>query len=266
MNGNVKIWKIVVDSRVPISIVKERIKYYKRLEDNLVRQFNPKTTVIVDPQGEYIGSLSIEPKTLVVCYDECKLQELPRIKVIGLPSLTYEAIAAIYAFYIRSKEPTKTIPHCDNPLPPRDLLYLSRKILESVQVFDNYYVLEPSAIANVVKKLLSRYGLLAYPHKTVISFDNVNGSMMECIVVEVYNKALNKLYESIVKVKDRLVEITIPSLGEFKAAIYPEESIICTCRIGCISGESQEERIAEIPCVVGDATLQATFSSKTSSS
>lgn len=173
--------KLISESRLPVSVAKANISTELDSE--------PAGPVyIVDSRGEPAWRLD-PPRTIIIDYGGAfasGFHDARRVRGLGVPSLTYEAITLIYEFFIRksswrpdySKAFSRDV---------RSGLYLARKILEAIQVFDNYVVLEPSVVAFTIRRVYMNKGLAVDPIKADVEIDVVEGRVHQRIVLKAYS-------------------------------------------------------------------------------
>ena len=173
--------KLISESRLPVSVAKANISTELDSE--------PAGPVyIADSRGEPAWRLD-PPRAIIIDYGGAfasGFRDARRVRGLGVPSLTYEAITLIYEFFIRrnnwrpdySKAFSRDV---------RSGLYLARKILEAVQVLDNYVVLEPSVLAFTIRRVYMNKGLVIDPIKANIEIDVVEGRVHQRIVLKAYS-------------------------------------------------------------------------------
>ncbi len=226
--------KLLSESRVPVSVATERVTVNKLPE--------PQGRVyVVDPRG--IPAWSLEaPDLLVIDYTGMARRlysGATPVSAAGLPALTYEAAALIYEFVVRRRswEPDKTPFSRD----PRQGLYLARKMLEAVTVFDNYIVLEPTVITYTLRRVYLSKGLLIDPEAFRIDVDPVSGTVREEVRLRAYNRRL-KPKGCIVAKFDGFVLLVEDWEGTaFKITVDAAHMKACAAPGLCVSRSEEEQ-------------------------
>ncbi|KSW11971.1 hypothetical protein CF15_04040 [Pyrodictium occultum] len=173
--------RLVTESRLPISVAKSNISMELASEPQ-------EPIYIVDARGEPAWSME-PPRTLIVDYGGAfasAFRGARRVRGLGLPSLTYEAVTLVYEFFIRRRSWRPDYSRAFS----RDLrsgLYLARKLLEALQVFDNYAVLEPSVVAYTLRRVYINKGIALDPEEATMNIDVVEGRVRQRIVLRAYS-------------------------------------------------------------------------------
>lgn len=181
--GGKQLHRLVAESRVPARIVASRV----RLEAP-PRIWGP--VYVVDNRGRPAWELGDPPGTLVVDYAgfyQRSLESATLVSAAGFPSKTYEAVAVVYEFFLRRRGWGPRVSEAYS-VDPRSGLYLARKALEALRVFDNYPLLEPNTIVYTVRRVYMRHGLLIDPDGYSIAIDPVEGRLREEIRLKAYTR------------------------------------------------------------------------------
>ncbi len=218
--GRVPRGKVLVESRVPFRIGLERISFE--------RSWAPSGGgwVLVDPDAS--KRLSSRPERLVVCASPPCPAGLEEGGVLGVGDPVYEAVAIVYAFYIRGSRPRCRLPARS---PPPSLastyVYVARKLLEAAEWVDNHLVLKPSVVAHTLNKAVSHWGV----------YVDLRGWRLEAglytrevIELEVYDNRLRRVGEArvVFDSSERLVRVEgVPLLDGAEFCLEPERGRVC---------------------------------------
>lgn len=225
--GRVPRGKVLVESRVPFRVALERVRFVEK------PPALPGDAVIVDP-GRRDPLLGKPPETIVVCVSSC-VEGGVRHGVLGSGSPVYEAVALLYAYYIRGSRPQCRMP---SRSPPPSLvqihLYFARKLLEAVEWLDNHLVLKPSVVAHTLNKAVSHWGL----YVDLLSW-RVEGEQYtrQVVEVEVYDHRLRRIGEGRVTLdtRERIVRVEgVPLLDGAEFCLDPEHGRVCLAPGECI--------------------------------
>ncbi len=180
--GGKQLHRLVVESRVPAQVVRDRVSLTAPAS-------HPEPVYVVDNRGEPAWLLET-PSTIVVDYSGFYARGLGdpvrRVRGAGLPSQTYEAVGVFYEFLVRRRS---WVPRGEPwSVDPRSGLYLARKSLEALKVFDNFFLLEPSTIVYTLRRVYMREGLLLDPKRYNVDVDPVEGRARQEIEVEAYTR------------------------------------------------------------------------------
>ncbi|AEM38961.1 hypothetical protein Pyrfu_1093 [Pyrolobus fumarii 1A] len=222
--GRVPRSKSIVESRVPVRLAVDRILF---LGDTLPGQLK-EPVVIVDP-ARRDGLLPEKPRSIVVCVSgDCGGISGVRHGVLGAGDPVYEAIAMIYAYYIRGSRPPCAYPRSQPTasLVPK-ALYLARKLLEAVEWFDNRLLLKPSVVAHAVNKAVMDRGLLVDLRGWRLEGELYTRQVVE---LEVYDWRLRFIGDArvVFDTSNRLVRIEgVPILDGIEVCLDPEHGRAC---------------------------------------
>lgn len=174
--------KLLAESRVPISVALSNI-------DEAVPEEVEGPVYAVDPRGEPAWRLE-EPGLLVLDYSGGLQKALGAIPVsgAGLPSLTYEAAAVIYEFFVRRRVPPPPTGEAAYSRDPRSGVYLARKLLEAITVMDNYVVLEPSVVVFTLRRVYLARGIYLDASSYRVEIEPREGRIREVIEADAYTK------------------------------------------------------------------------------
>ena len=195
-------------SRIPVRVFRALVSIAARVDD-VLRNLSADTALVISTNsGISIDKLSttLNNEVLVIVpFHQHMLESLKKlthkslkvieIKTLGIEPLRYEAVATLYALLSRyeglhnvtSKRVERDA--IDN-VKISDLIYLGRKILESIESFDNNYVLSCSASISILNKVLKRYALKAELHRCTIEIQPL-GKMVQEIDVAIYRTLRN---------------------------------------------------------------------------
>ncbi len=243
--GRVPRGKTLIESRVPLRLGVERL-VFADAAPSLSRD-----AVIVEPFGERGGG---PPRTdeIVVCISSC-IEPRPQRSYtpLGARDPVYEAIAAIYAMWIRGRAPRCKMP---SRKPPASLtstyVYVARKLLEAVEWYDNHILLKPSIVAHILNKAVSHWGL----YIDLIDWRvEAEAYTRQVIRLEVRDSRLQSLGEArvVFDSRERLVKLEdVPLFEGAEFCLDPEHGRVCLgpSTADCIEarGLSEEEVAAGI--------------------
>lgn len=147
---------------------------------------------------------------------------------MGVGDPVYEAVAVIYAFYIRGSRPPCRLPsRGPSPSLASTYVYVARKLLEAVDWLDNHLVLKPSVVAHTLNKAVSHWGL----------YVDLRGWRLEAglhtrqvIELEVYDSRLRLLGGArvVFDSSTRVVRVEgVPLLDGAEFCLDPEHGRVC---------------------------------------
>ena len=236
--GRVPRGKVLVESRVPFRLGLSRIVFSSKLPE-----LQP-DAIIVDPERRD-KPLRKPPKMIIVCLGECSDLGARRHGVLGTGSPVYEAVALLYAYYVRGSRPACRMP---SRRPPPSLvsiyLYFARKLLEAVEWFDNHLVLKPSVVAHTLNKAVSRWGL----YVDLLDW-RVEGEFYtrQVVRVEVYDHKLRRVGEGrvVLDSRERLVRVEgVPLLDGAEFCLDPEHGRVCLGPGECVEAAGGEPSVS----------------------
>jgi hypothetical protein len=228
--------KLVSDSRVPAKVLVERLEMKEPNYKNAACVF------VVDPKGEPIWNIGFKPDFIVLDYtstsfDESKVGSkcVRRVRSLGLPVLTYEAIGVIYASLIRPLYISRTRIYDVHYVDARKAVYIARKFAEAMKSFDNYLLFEPNTIVYVLRRVYTEEGLLIDPEEYKVDIDPVKGIVKETIIMNAYNRRLNFKGNVIVEITTN--KITISDWRGLRYKLYLDRlrKLVCLNKEACIS-------------------------------
>ena len=227
--------RFIVESRTPVEVLRANVSTELKEPEQPI--------YIVDPRGEPAWSLP-PPRSLIIDYSgtySSRLSKARRVRSLGLNSLTYEAIGIIYEYWIRRL--TKGMPQV-KPY-SRDIrsgVYIARKSLEAITVFDNYIALEPSTIVYTLRKIYLAQRAIIDPKTTTIRISHVNGLAREEIEAAMYS---TKSYSALGSIKityaNGVLEIMDNKGLAYRILIDPARKKACSAPGLCISLNSGQE-------------------------
>lgn len=238
--------KLVSDSRVPVAVALERV----RLEEP---SYNSESCIyLVDSRGSDVDELREKPDYIVVDYtmtsfSEDKARCVKRVRSLGLPSLTYEAIGVIYAVAIRPRIIKASVREEAIYGDVRRAIYLARKLAEGLRVFDNYLVLEPNTVAYVVRRLYISEGYIVDPVAYTITINPIDGYVVQEVKMRAYDKRYRVRGEVVVRIgRDR---ITVSDWRGVRCSLALDRlrRMVCVTRDLCFAASKPEAGEVSIP-------------------
>ena len=234
-------------SRIPIRVFRALVSMVTNV-DMILRNLSVDTVFIISNNGIPVDELSIAFNEVVVIvpFHHCmlkSLRSLPRkplkvveIKALGIEPLRYEAVVTLYALLSRYEGSYSTASeHIERDVIGNvrvsDLIYLGKKILESIESFDNNYVLSCSASVSILNKVLKRYDLKAELHRCTIEIQPL-GKMLQEIDVAIYRTLRNGI-EYVCNLKilfdGEKASLSIPIDNECRSVVKLRIDIIHRC-------------------------------------
>ena len=227
--------KVVSDSRVPVDVIKQNVILSGRLED-----FIRKPLVIVDPRGKPAHLVGVDPKCILIDYRgviSSTLDEEGSIRVssLGLPSITYEAVGVIYELLIKRRKTIVSFePRYRNI---REAIYIARKLVEAVKMFDNYAVFEPNTIAYVIRRVYLGHKLLLDPVSTRLEISHLDGRVVEEVYMKAYSSYdLRDAGSVTVRLSENIVEIIEDGETVYRFYIDFTQNRVCIDKEYCVGG------------------------------
>ncbi len=240
--GGKQLHRLVVESRVPVSVIRGSVSL--EAPEELAQP-----VYIVDNRGEPAWRLE-KPSTIVVDYSGFYARGLEgrakRVRGAQLPSQTYEAVTLIYEFFVRRRDwrPMGEAVSVD----PRSGLYLARKVLEALRVFDNYLLLEPNTVVYTLRRVYMRNALLLDPERYEAEIDPVSGRVRERILVKAYTRRGLREKGLVEAVFDGSTLIVRDWGGErFRITIDPYHRVACAAPGLCASAEKTPGQAEPVP-------------------
>lgn len=230
-------------SRIPPRVFRSLISTVYDLKE-LIREINAKRIFAVSYDGMSIENMTIsrdellwvmipfEPQYEAVLREIASRGfEITKLKALGVKPLRYEAIAVLYALLseLQIMRPLSVDIENIEQYPSlvlervriNDLIYIGRKILESIEHFDNNEVLSCSACVAVLNKFLKPYGLKAELHKCIIEIDSI-GKIVQEIDIAIYalsKSSINFVCSSRISYDGNEIRFSIPIDRECKDRI-----------------------------------------------
>ncbi len=247
-------WRLVVVGRLPRgkTLVESRLPFRLGVERLVFTREAPSLgegAVLVEPHGEP-GEPPSGVDTLVACLGGC-VEPRPRrgYTPLGTGDPVYETVAAIYALWIRGREPPCRMP---SRSPPPSLVstyvYVARKLLEAVEWYDNHLMLKPSVVAHTLNKAVSHWGL----YVDLVDWSvEAEAYTRQVVRLEVWDARLRRLGEArvVFDTRERLVRVEgVPLLDGAEFCIDPEHGRVCIgpSEADCITRrELQPEEVEE---------------------
>ena len=230
--------RLLTESRIPASIARQNI-----VLDRLPEPAEP--SYIVDPRGRPAWEKPKAPSLLLVDYSGAmrRLYNAEPVAGASLPSLTYEAGTVVYEFFARRRV---TPPPSGSNAYSKDIragLYLARKLLEALSVFDNYYVLEPSTVAYTLRRIYINRGLLLDPASYSIDVDPVTGEVREVVKLQVFTKRLSPVTHVVAKFDGKVVEVVEGEETVFRIEFDPPRMTACAAPGLCVTTAKSDEQV-----------------------
>ncbi|MEM4959766.1 MAG: hypothetical protein QXX12_07870 [Nanopusillaceae archaeon] len=186
-----RIDSVVRYSRVPIKIIKEKIKF-----DRPKGKF-----LVIDPKGKSIENYDLKEYSGFVI-DFSKTIEGDKIRGIGLDMLHYEAISLFSKLFLKKEEETINFDISDLE---KEKIYFAKKILDGIQFVDNYYFISPRLLYFCLKNFEKRFGILVDMENSEIIFEK--DKIIEKVYVSFYDKKLNLIDRDIIQLHKNILEI-----------------------------------------------------------
>ncbi|MET1128046.1 MAG: hypothetical protein ABWW70_01860 [Thermoproteota archaeon] len=242
--------RLIREAKIPVKVALSNIKTELNSSE-LVRR----PVYLVDPRGVPAATLDQEPSTLVLDYGPGQplarvLDIDERVRGLGSPMLTYETAMIVYEFFVRRRKGAR--PVVGRPsLSIRQAMYIARKILEAMNYFDNYILLEPNTIIFVVRRALLPHGMLVDPYKTEIRLDHVTGAVEETIIMDVYDsRTLSNVGKALLHFDGNLVVLETPQ-GRLEVVVDPSRKRACIGEDICVREGKDEGAETSVEEAVG---------------
>jgi hypothetical protein len=233
--------KLITESRTPVSIVRKNV--------STLLEEPGEPIYIVDPRGSPAWQHP-PPSSIVIDYSgsySSKLSSAKRISSLGLNSLTYESIGIIYEYWIRRiprQKHTSLEPYSKDI---RSGLYIAKKVLEALSVFDNYVLLEPSVLAYTLRKVYIANRILLDPSSTEVRIDHIDGKVSETISIEAYSaRNLRKIGQIILEYKEGVLDIYDIDGLAYRIIIDINRKQACSAPGLCVSKSENEQNSVNI--------------------
>ncbi len=205
--------RLLLESRLPISVAKQHIAMdAPDLKDT-------EAVAVVNPRGQPAWSIEARPEMLVIDYAGFYTHSLQRaihVKGLGLPLLTYEAIAVIYEFYIRRNIRENNCSKAFS-LDPKKGLYIARKALEALTLLDNYPVLEPNTLIYALRRVYLSEGYILDPTGYHFEINPISGKILEIIEATAYVRKRGLRKRGIVRIVFNGEELRV---SDWRGEIY----------------------------------------------
>ncbi|BEP17082.1 hypothetical protein PYJP_04340 [Pyrofollis japonicus] len=234
--GNKLPLKLVTESRTPVSVVRENV--------STLLEEPSEPIYIVDPRGSPAW-LHPPPRSIVIDYSgsySSKLSSAKRISSLGLNSLTYETIGIVYEYWIRKIPQQRKISLEPYSRDVRSGLYIAKKALEALSVFDNYVLLEPSVLAYTLRKVYIANRILLDPSSTEVKIDHIEGKVLETISIEAYSaRNLRKIGYITLTYREGVLEIRDIDGLAYRIIIDINRKQACSAPDLCVSKSENEQ-------------------------
>ncbi|MEM1684519.1 MAG: hypothetical protein QXM04_02215 [Nanopusillaceae archaeon] len=197
-----KIDSFVRYSRIPIEVIKEKIKFDK-----------PKGKfLIINPRGKSIENYDLSNYSGFVV-DFSETIEGDKVKGIGLDILHYEAISIFSKLFLKKE---KNMLDFNISGFEREKIYFARKILDGIQFLDNYHFISPRLLYFCLKNFEKNFKILVDMEDSEIVFKK--DKVIEKIYIAFYDKKLNLIDKDVIQLCENILEIPI-FIGKHKKII-----------------------------------------------
>ena len=232
--------RLVIESRTPVEVMARNVS---------TEPVEPERPIyIVDPRGEPAWRLR-PPKTLVIDYGgsyASALSNAIRVRSLGLNMYTYEAIGVIYEYWIRPLAAKKVADLEPYSRDIRSGVYLAKKVLEAINTFDNYAVLEPSVIIYTLRKIYLERRIILDPSTTHISISHIDGDVKEEIIAEMYNaRTYKRIGELHITYRGGVLEVLDDKGLAYRIVVDVPRRRVCSAPGLCISLNNENSRALE---------------------
>jgi len=182
--------------RLPPSVLKSCVRELKGIEDD-IRGCG--TCVMLDCEaGESVRSMAMESlDDVLVVVDERRelgVDRCRRVHALCTGFIHYDTISLIYALTLLKRleaekhgEETSTLTAFISCRAFRDLVYVVRKIRESLQTLGSDTLIDPTTLVSVLNKRLRERLLRAELRSMIIEKDWLSESMKQTIYMDVYS-------------------------------------------------------------------------------
>jgi len=192
VSGLKKIGPFVRYSKIPIRVIKERVKFDIPNGDFL----------LVHPKGKRLEEVDIKNYDGFLVDFSGRL-EGEAVRSLGISLLHYEAISLFARLFLIEKNKVE-IDLKEEDI--RDKLYFARKILDGIEFMDNYYIISPRLLVFSLKNFEKKYKILVDLEKTEIELSD---KLVERIYIKFYDYKLNEIDRDIIVLEENYLEIPV---------------------------------------------------------
>jgi len=192
ISGLKKIGPFARYSKIPIKVIKERIKF----------DIPNGSFLLIHPKGKRLEEVDIKKYDgFLVDFSGKVMGEA--VRSLGISLLHYEAISLFARLFLVEKDKV------DIDLKDEDIidkLYFARKILDGIEFMDNYYIISPRLLLFSLKNFEKKYKILVDLERTEIELSD---KLVEKIYVRFYDYKLNELDRDVIVLEENYLEIPI---------------------------------------------------------
>lgn len=202
LTGIKKLDSFVRYSRVPVKVIKEKIRF-ERPEGNFL---------IIHPEGKSLEDYDLKKYSGFVI-DFSNSINGDKVKGLGLDMLQYEAISVFSKIFIKNNE---KIDIENNNKIEKGTIYFAKKILDGFQFLDNYYFLSPRLIYFCLKNFEKKFKILVDMEECEIILKH--DKLVENIYISFYDNKMNLIAKDVIKLEDKILRIPL-IIGKTKKTI-----------------------------------------------
>lgn len=226
--------KLLTEARIPVVVARSNLIF------DTIPSAGRGRVYAVDPRGRRIKENMEPPSMLLVDYSGALRSALDAepVSALGTPMLAYEAAVLIYALYVKPRFRSIIEGKRAYSSDIRSGVYLARKVLEAIRVFDNYVLLEPSVIVHTLKRVLLARGMLLDPAEYIIEIDPIDGATRQRIEMKVYDKRLRERGHARAVFEDNTLTIECCNSVLFRIEVDAEHRRACSAPGLCVSSNN----------------------------
>jgi len=191
VSGLKKIGPFVRYSKIPIKVIKEKVKF--DIPDG--------NFLLVHPKGKRLEEVDIKNYDGFLVDFSGKIGG-EAVRSLGISLLHYEAISLFARLFLVEKKIDIDLEGGDI----RDKLYFARKILEGIEFMDNYYIISPRLLLFSLKNFEKKYGILVDLERTEIELSD---KLVEKIYIKFYDYRLNEIDKDVIVLEGNYLEIPV---------------------------------------------------------
>jgi len=190
ISGLKKMGSFVRYSRLPVKVIKEKIKFNVPSGNFL----------IIHPNGKRLEEVDINKYDGFLVDFSGKING-DMVRSLGISLLHYEAISLFSRLFLTKQSININLEDFNS-----DKIYFARKILEGIEFIDNYYIISPRLLLFCLRNFEKKYNILVDEEGTEIK---LNDKVVEKIYVKFYDRKLNEIEEDVIVLDGNYLEIPV---------------------------------------------------------
>jgi len=190
ISGLKKMGSFVRYSRLPIKVIKEKIRF------NIPNG----NFLIIHPKGKRLEEVDIN-KYDGFLVDFSGMIKGDMVRSLGISLLHYEAISLFSRLFLTKQNINIDLGEFD-----KDKVYFARKILEGIEFIDNHYIISPRLLLFCLRNFEKKYNILVDEEGVEIKLDD---KVIEKVYVKFYDEKLNEIEEDFIVLDGNYLEIPV---------------------------------------------------------